>query len=270
MPMLLWASLAFAADTAEIFRAWGPSVVTLESTDLLGHRTVSGTGFFISTDGLLVTNAHVADAQVSRAVLADGTTRDVEGLVTLDDEVDIAILKIAGDGYPPLVLRTGVTPAVGDPIVVIGSPRGLEQTVTDGRISAVRPDGLPPAERDDGDEVAHASLLQITATVAPGSSGSPVLDPNGRVVGVAQSGNNLLDTYFAVDVAEVITLRDALPPNPPVEPLRTPIGDVTWAVGGLVGVLGVAVLLGRGPKGGGGPGSKPRPRRTWAANPDAT
>lgn len=269
MPMFLCVSLLYAADTAALFRAWGPSVVTLETVDLVGRRQGSGTGFFISADGLLVTNAHVVDAQVSRALLADGSAVEVEGLVAIDEEADVAILKVAGGGYVPFTLRTGVTSAVGDPIVVIGSPSGLDQTVTDGKISAVRPDGLAPAERHEGDEVAHASLLQITANIAPGSSGSPVLDPDGRVIGVAQSGSNLTDTYFAVDVAEVVALRDALPPHPPVEPLRSPMDDVAWAVGGVVGVVGVALLLGRTQRGGGRPGSTPRPRRSWAANPDA-
>lgn len=268
MSMLLWVGFAFGAETAELARQWGPSVVTLETVDLLGRRVGNGTGFLVSTDGLLVTNAHVVEGQVSRARFADGTTRDVEGLVALDEEADVAILKVEGGGYRPFTLRTGVTPTVGERVVVIGSPTGLDQTVTDGTISAVRPEGLPPEEAAREDEVARASLLQITAPIAPGSSGSPVLDTTGEVVGIAQSASNLSDIYIAVDIVEVVALRDALPPNPPVEPIRTPTGDVAWAVGGLVGVAGIALLLGRTPQKGPPTGSKPGPGRSWSANPD--
>lgn len=240
--MLLWIGLAFAGDAAAVAERCQPSIVTLEVTDLAGRRTGSGTGFLISADGLVVTNNHVIEAGPSHAIFADGTKRDVLGLVATDEAADVAILRIEGSGYPALTLHTGAPPVVGDPVVVIGSPGGLEKTVTEGIISAVRPDGLPPDQRDG--IVADGQILQVTAGFAPGSSGSPVMTPAGDVIGVAQSVSVGMQLYFVVNIAEVVALREGADLAAPPTPLSSPLDSVLWSLGVVVAVLGGGWSLG--------------------------
>lgn len=95
--------------------------------------------------------------------------------MTCSSEHDLALVKFAAHGVPFLRPRnTGPIPAEGDKVIVIGNPSGLTGTVSEGIISAFRENG---------------SVIQINAPISPGSSGSPVLDGNGKVIGVATSQN---------------------------------------------------------------------------------
>lgn len=225
------AAPAWAEDSAALVERVRPAVVTLLTEDLLGRPLASGTGFFVTEDGLLVTNDHVAARGPTVAVLHDGTRRAVEGLLANDVDADLALLRVEGDGYTALPLGAPTPPAVRDPVVVIGSPKGREQTVTEGTISALRPDGLP------GDaEVARGPLIQLNADIAPGSSGSPVLTPAGYVIGVAQSADMFADTYFAVDVTALKALWARAPTDGALVPMESPGRQLaqTFALVGLV------------------------------------
>lgn len=235
-------SPAGADDFTELVERLRPSVVTLESRDLRGHRTGSGTGFFISSDGLVVTNHHVVAAGPSVALLADESEHAVLGVLVDDEASDVAILRIEGAGYPALPLGTSTPPARGDKVVVIGSPLGLDQTVTQGMISALRPDGLP--EDMPGDASPNWAMLQITAGIAPGSSGSPVLTPEGRVVGVAQSGVAGAALYFAVDISAVQALLARAPADGALTPLESPAKMLSLSLAMVAGIIGLAVAPG--------------------------
>lgn len=120
----------------------------------------------------------------------------LESLLSFDEENDVALLKVTANGLPSLKLAQGHKAKQGENIVVIGSPLGLETTVSDGIISSIR-----------GKE----GLIQITAPISPGSSGSPVLNLKGEVLGIAsfnlQGGQNL---NFAVPVKVVVKLLQEL------------------------------------------------------------
>lgn len=234
-------SPAGADDFTELVERLRPSVVTLESRDLRGHRTGSGTGFFISSDGLVVTNHHVVAAGPSVALLADESEHAVLGVLVDDEASDVAILKIEGGGYPALPLGTSTPPARGDKVVVIGSPLGLDQTVTQGMISALRPDGLPDMP---GDVSPKWAMLQITAGIAPGSSGSPVLTPEGRVVGVAQSVVGGAALYFAVDISAVQALLARAPADGALTPMESPAKMLSLSLAMVAGIIGLAVAPG--------------------------
>lgn len=164
-----------------------PAVVSVRVPDGLG------TGFVVSSDGRIVTNLHVIrGASEAVVVAADGFQfKDVE--LTATDEVnDLAILRIGNHGLKTLDLGDSSKAKPGQHVVVIGHPLGLGDTVSDGLISAVR---TLPSQRN---------LLQISAPISPGSSGGPVFDDQGAVIGVAtamvEGGQNL---NFAVPIDAV-------------------------------------------------------------------
>jgi serine protease Do len=135
-----------------------------------------GSGFIVSSDGYIVTNNHVVeDADEIRVILKDGKEYDatIEGR---DSNTDLALIKIkSGDSLPNLPLGNSDHLNVGEWVVAIGSPFGLEQTVTAGIISAKgRVIGSGP----------YDDFLQTDASINPGNSGGPLLNMNGEVVGI--------------------------------------------------------------------------------------
>jgi serine protease Do len=152
-----------------------PAVYLLAIQDDDGVVKGSGTGFLVSPDGLLVTNHHVVAG--SKQILAkaeNGGLFPVLRVVATDPANDLALLQLEAKDLPCLTLAPAGSAEAGTRIAVIGSPLGLEGTLTEGIVSARRK--LPGQKRE---------VLQISAAISQGSSGSPVLDPQGRVVGVA-------------------------------------------------------------------------------------
>ena len=152
-----------------------PAVYLLAIQDDDGEIKGSGTGFLVSSDGLLVTNHHViAGAKQIIAKAENGGLFPVLRVVAADPGNDLALLQLEAKDLPCLTLAPAGSAEAGTRIAVIGSPLGLEGTLTEGIVSARRK--LPGQKRE---------VLQISAAISQGSSGSPVLDPQGRVVGVA-------------------------------------------------------------------------------------
>src|SRR6266480_2370812 len=158
----------------ELVRRIKPSAVAIETFDSRGEKLSRGSGFFIDSDRV-VTNRHVIDNAYRAEVHSyNGSVYPVKGVIAVDAEGDLALLRV--DAPPnqvrPLLLdRT--SPQEGESVVVIGNPFGLEGSVTNGIVSAVR--DIPTFGR----------IIQITAPISPGSSGSPVVNMKGQVIGVA-------------------------------------------------------------------------------------
>jgi Tfp pilus assembly protein PilF len=155
-----------------------------------------GSGFFVSPDGILVTNYHVvAKARFATVVLPSEATLFVEGVLAVDEQADLAVLKVNGKDLPTLTLiAKGETAPVGARVYAIGNPAGLSNTLSDGLISGLRT--LGPG----------LIVLQTTAAISPGSSGGPVLDSTAHVVGVAAaslSGAGTQNLNFAVPAEKV-------------------------------------------------------------------
>lgn len=158
----------------ELVKRVKPSSVSIETFNSKGENVSRGSGFFIGNDRI-ITNRHVIERS-SRVVvtLVDGKKFVAKGVLAVDGEGDLALLQVdvpAGLSRPlPIVSRV---PQEGESIVVIGNPFGLEGSVSDGIVSAVR-------------EISgYGKIIQITAPISPGSSGSPVVNMYGQVVGVA-------------------------------------------------------------------------------------
>jgi S1-C subfamily serine protease/Flp pilus assembly protein TadD len=162
----------------------------LENGDMIG-----GSGFVIDDSGLLATNFHVIDGCTTAMVHLDGVQSAITGVVAVDREADLAIVQIHRKGLHHLTLD-GSRPDVGSPIVVIGSPEGYSNTLSLGTISGLR---------DEGDEIFRG--IQVNAAISHGSSGSPVIESDGRVVGIIKSmdpnGQNL---NFAVRASDLVKL----------------------------------------------------------------
>jgi len=136
-----------------------------------------GSGFIFASDGQILTNAHVvSQARRIRVTLADGRKFDA-GLVGADSEVDVAVVRIGADHLP--VAEMGRIPLkVGQLVIAVGNPYGLNWTVTAGVVSALNRDLDAPGVRK------MTGLIQTDTSINPGNSGGPLVDSQGRVVGI--------------------------------------------------------------------------------------
>jgi tetratricopeptide (TPR) repeat protein len=175
-----------------------PAVATIIAYDLEHNITNIGTGFFINSQGHLITNFHVLAGRYAADVRTSaGRSYPVKAVVAENRSADL--LKVEVDIPPPetawIPLEEEV-PEIGERVVVVGSPMGLEQTVSEGIVSSVRE--VPPV----------GTVFQMSAPISPGSSGSPVVSSKGRVLGIATfqfiQGQNL---NFAVTARQIRALR---------------------------------------------------------------
>jgi S1-C subfamily serine protease len=179
----------------------GASIVRLSVVER-GEEQGNGTGFIVRRDGVVVTNHHVVEEGTADfvAVFRDGTKRKVLGSLALDEEHDLALIKIEAGDYAPLSLAPAEDIKVGQPVFLIGSSSGLDQSLATGVVAALRPDGFPDEWKkryhDAGRKIVAGPILQHTAGSSPGSSGSPVVNLEGKVVAVHHSGIFGTPIYF--------------------------------------------------------------------------
>jgi len=196
---LIQSPLIAAEDTVKLVKNVKPAVVLIQTFDANSRPSGSGSGFFINNKGHIITNHHVIEGAYSATIKTSaGKEYPVQGIIAKDIEADIVKLSvnIPDANIVPLKLSTAI-PSEGEDVIVIGNPLGLESTVSTGIVSAVR------------DIPAFGKILQITAPVSPGSSGSPVLNTKGEVIGIATfiatKGQNL---NFAVPSDKIIALKE--------------------------------------------------------------
>ncbi len=155
-----------------------PSVVSIDAING-GVVIASGSGFVISADGYILTNNHViepSDGEV-HVVYSDGEEETAQ-IVGRTEDYDMAVLRVKRKGLVPLVLADSSKIQVGDPVIAIGSPLGLDATVTTGIVSSVhRPLGGYSGK-------AFVDAIQTDAAINPGNSGGPLLNFKGEVIGV--------------------------------------------------------------------------------------
>jgi S1-C subfamily serine protease len=161
--------------------------------------TATGSGFLIDNDGHILTNAHVVEGAKRVDVrLGDGASQQAQ-IVGTDPSTDVALLKVDDtDGANPVPLGDSSKVQVGDPVVAIGNPFGLDRTVTTGIVSALQRQIQAP----NGFSI--SDVIQTDAAINPGNSGGPLIDGAGQVIGInsqieSQSGGNV-GIGFAVPI----------------------------------------------------------------------
>jgi hypothetical protein len=172
-------------DIPAIAKAANGAIVSIVMSDKDGKALAQGTGFLISKDGRIVTNYHViAEGNSAVVKLPDGAFYVVDGLLAFDKTRDVAVIKAHGENFRTLTFGNSDRIRIGEEVVAIGNPLSLESTVSNGIISGIR-----TVEQRGG------KFLQTTAPISPGSSGGPLFNMEGEVIGINTSylegGENL-------------------------------------------------------------------------------
>jgi putative serine protease PepD len=195
-----------------------PSVVTIKVKGADGAGT--GSGFVLDHAGHIITNNHVvagaAEGGTIRVELSNG--HEIEASIAgRDASYDLAVLRTGRSDLPPLVMGSSKDVLVGDPVIAVGAPLGLESTVTAGIVSALN---RPVSPGGDGDVQSFINAIQTDAAINPGNSGGPLLDMQGHVIGVnsaiarvpgstdTQSGN--IGVGFAIPSDQVLKTAEQL------------------------------------------------------------
>ena len=194
---------------AEIAKNAFPSVVMLTMHDQQNQPVALGSGFVLRK-GMVATNTHVIEKAYGGRVQLIGSdaTYVIEGIVAIDGARDLALLAVSDLRAPALSIGDSGKLGVGETIYVVGSPMGLKGTLSQGIVSGIR-------------DIGPWSVVQISAPISPGSSGGPVLNVHGEVIGVAvatiKSGQNL---NFAVPSSYLTALLSSIKDRDPVRPLK--------------------------------------------------
>ena len=183
LSVVLFVSVAAAMTPVEIKRDYGDAVVTISTYSAAEDAVGLGSGFIVDPSGVIVTCHHVIDGAYPAVVkLLNGASFQDVWVLGCDSLKDVAVIRVKGRDLPSVKLGQGDDADVGERVVAIGNPKGLENTVSDGLLSGIR-------------EMDGFNLLQISAPISPGSSGGPVFNSQGQVVGIASAtltdGQNL-------------------------------------------------------------------------------
>ena len=181
-----------------------PSVVVIESVDRNGYEGGRGTGFVVREDGVIATNFHVIGEHRDFSIrFSDGRTFRPQSILAIDRNRDLALIKVDAKKLPVLQLGDSQELIPGQAILSIGNPLGYEHSVSRGVVAAIR-------ELEFGD---GRPMVQVAIPIEPGSSGSPALDLNGKVVAILsiKSGGAM---GFGVPVNELKKLLADTDPIP--------------------------------------------------------
>jgi len=213
----------------QVFERAAPAVVFLQVWDRVFRPTGLGSGFLVSQDGMIVTCHHVVEgaAHIGVKLPSDPSQRQhyAEGVVASDPDNDLAVVKVNGSGFRTLEIGPSTPPKVGADVGAIGSPLGLQNSLTKGIVSR----GLSAEVMPDKKAV---PCFQFDAAASPGSSGGPLIDGQGRVVGVVflkrRGGENL---NFAIPAERVSNLIKRVGPEKPFDNAggrRLELADAWW------------------------------------------
>jgi V8-like Glu-specific endopeptidase len=184
-------STAPRKDIPAIAKSANGAIVSIVMSDKDGHAIAQGSGFLVSKDGVIVTNYHVISEGSSAIVkFPDGAFYVVDGVLAFDKARDVAVIKAHGENFRTLTLGNSDQLQVGEEVIAIGNPLSLESTVSNGIVSGIR-----TVEEEGG------KFLQVTTPISPGSSGGPLFNMAGEVVGITtlylKGGENL---NFAIPI----------------------------------------------------------------------
>jgi len=174
----------------EIYRLCAPSVFYLERYNTEGGLIGFGSGFFISEDGVAVTNYHVIQTAASASVTTyDGKVYMISSVLGYDEDLNIAIVKVSGSGFRPLRIGSARDLAIGETVYTIGNPMGMTHSFSSGTVT-----GLNVSLKGESQ-----TYIQFSAPISVGNGGGPLLNARGEVVGLtALMLNGAQNANFAV------------------------------------------------------------------------
>jgi hypothetical protein len=183
----------------ELTRAMAPAVVFIGNVGPNGQVASIGSGFVVNPDGVIVTNYHVIEgAHGLQVKMKDGEVYDRVDVLDYDVRRDLAVLKVRPFKKLPALALAATLPEPGEEAVAIGNPQGLEHTVSVGVVSAYR-------------QAEGYRLIQISVPISPGSSGGPLFNMEGRVIGITSAGvvaEGAQNLNFAVPIEYVKPLLE--------------------------------------------------------------
>ena len=213
----VYGQITHAQDVPKLAEKILAATVYLEMTDTNEKPISYGSGFFVSSTSI-VTNLHVVvgTAKGTAKLVDKPKTYRIQGIIATDTKNDLALLKVTVPGIKPIRLGDSNKVRIGEKVYVAGNPKGLEGTFSDGIISRISTQG-------------NRKRLQMTAPISPGSSGGPVLNSTGEVIGVAfmtiEGGQNL---NFAIPAKYVKTLLDTKTTLTPLSHVKEHISAQTY------------------------------------------
>ena len=180
------------ADSKSIFNENKTSVVVIYTYGKDGSQIDQANGFIAGKDGVVVTNYHIISNAVRIKIKFEDTLLEVKGLLYIDRDNDIAVLKTGGNSLPAVKIRDADTGPAGQKVYLLGSPGGEDKVILDGTLRGIK--YVTPEKK----------LLLITTPVARGSSGSPVFNEGGEVIGIATFFTDEAQPfYFAMPVSRI-------------------------------------------------------------------
>ncbi len=199
----------------QIYESVAPSVVYLKV-----DNRVDGTGFVVDSEGVIATNYHLVEGGTEIEIeLYDGTVYDAEKIVNYDRGTDLALIKIDAWNLPELPLDRSGDVTVGQEVFVIGNPGGMKYSMSDGIVSY-----------ENRYLEGWGEFIQMTAPVSTGSSGSPVLNKRGVVIGISNMtmpGEEIQNINFVTSSHKLVDLIDSPAVNIPLEE-ETEEEDENW------------------------------------------
>jgi Trypsin-like peptidase domain len=215
-------------SASDIYKQSSPSVVLIETYNEKGQVMASGSGFIVNASGAILTNFHVVEHTKRATVrLANDDAYDTVEVLDVDKRKDIALIKIKGIGLPAVRLGRSNAVEVGDKVFSLSNPLGLLQnTLSEGIVSGIR-------------QLDGYKCFQITAPISHGSSGGPIFNSKGEVIGLAvatiEEGQNLnlavpIDYALGMlDSTQARPLESIYEPAPPQSPAVAETGNKTDA-----------------------------------------
>jgi hypothetical protein len=198
-------------SATEIAKLMAPRSVILYCLDSSENIVGSGSGFFINSNGHIVTNYHVIDnVQKLMAITNDGNSYEVQNVIYTDKDRDLAVISINITGVSYVTLGDSSTIETGNTIYTYGSPRGISNTIADGIIS------------NTNVVYDNYSFIQITAPISPGSSGGSLIDEYGNVIGITTlTRTDAQNMNYAIPVNDLKQLLKQTPLNKPFSSWQT-------------------------------------------------
>ena len=208
--LLIFGITSANAQTAQqVAKKAFDSTVLLVMEDANGQPLSLGSFFFVS-NGEIASNLHVVEGAVRGYAKLVGKKRkyEIEAIIAVDPDRDLVVLKISGSTAPALALGDSDAVQVGESVYAVGNPKGLEGTFSQGIVNSIR-------------DIGSDKLLQITAAISPGSSGGPVMNDKGEVIGVSvakfRGGQNL---NFAIPSIYLKTLLGKVGSTKPLAQIK--------------------------------------------------